>query len=109
MMIDGTFSNILDFSFTVAGVVFYNLYVLVDGIYPELARFVKTISEPIGRAEKYYAAWQEGARKMIERAFGVLQSKFHCLVKPMEWWYPTDFFALPNYCTRMSTMSIYDS
>jgi hypothetical protein len=50
----------------------YLCYQKVDGIYPEIARFVKTLSEPLTNLEKAFAAWQEGSRKGIERAFGVL-------------------------------------
>ncbi|XP_066341234.1 uncharacterized protein [Miscanthus floridulus] len=47
-------------------------YFLADGIYPEWAVFVKSIRLPITEKEKLYAQEQEGARKDIERAFGVL-------------------------------------
>jgi hypothetical protein len=47
-------------------------YYLVDGIYPEWAAFVNSI--PMAQTEKHklFAAFQEGARKDVERAFGVL-------------------------------------
>ena len=61
-------------------------YKSVDGIYPDIVRFVKTLSEPLTNLEKAFAAWQEGARKDIERAFGVLQRKFHFLVNSIELW-----------------------
>ena len=63
---------------------------LVDGIYPEISRFVKTISEPTNKASKRYAKWQESCRKDIERAFGVLQRKFQILCRPIEQWYIED-------------------
>ena len=47
-------------------------YYLVDGIYPEWAVFVKSISMPITEKDKLFAQEQEGKRKDIERAFGVL-------------------------------------
>ena len=55
-------------------------YFLADGIYPEWAVFVKSIRLPIPDKEKLYAQEQEGARKDIERAFGVLQRRF-CILK----------------------------
>jgi hypothetical protein len=61
----------------------YNMYILVDGIYPHLIRFVHCIKEAIQVKDKIYTAWQEGARKDIERAFGILQSKWQCLARPM--------------------------
>jgi hypothetical protein len=48
-------------------------YYLADGIYPDRAVFVKSIRMPISEKDKLYAQEQEGARKDIERAFGVLQ------------------------------------
>lgn len=83
--LDGTWAEMVDFPFTINGQEFTKLYVLVDGIYPELARFVKPISEPIGRLQLRYASWQEASRKDIERAFGVLQRKFHILVKKLSY------------------------
>ncbi|XP_066365180.1 uncharacterized protein [Miscanthus floridulus] len=55
-------------------------YFLADGIYPEWTIFVKSIRLPITNKEKLYAQEQEGARKDIERAFGVLQRRF-CILK----------------------------
>ena len=55
-------------------------YFLADGIYPEWAVFVKSIRLPITDKEKLYPQEQEGARKDIERAFGVLQRRF-CILK----------------------------
>lgn len=51
----------------------YNMgYYLPDGIYPEWATFVKTIHLPQCAKDKLFAEHQEGARKDVERAFGVL-------------------------------------
>ena len=51
----------------------YNMgYYLADGIYPEWATFIKTIPRPQGEKRKLFAKYQEGQRKDIERAFGVL-------------------------------------
>ena len=51
-------------------------YYLVDAIYPAWATLVKTIPEPWGNKRTYFAKAQEAARKDVERAFGVLQSRF---------------------------------
>jgi Plant transposon protein len=53
---------------------------MVDGIYPELSRFVKNISVPLTEKHKKYSKWQELARKSVERAFGILQRKFMIVV-----------------------------
>jgi hypothetical protein len=47
-------------------------YYLTDGIYPEWAAFMKTISLPQTNKQKLFAKFQEGVRKDVERAFGVL-------------------------------------
>ncbi|KAM0829821.1 hypothetical protein ACQ4PT_066629 [Festuca glaucescens] len=54
-------------------------YYLVDGIYPEWAAFMKTVSLPQTPKHKLFAQHQEGARKDVERAFGVLQGRFSIL------------------------------
>jgi hypothetical protein len=54
-------------------------YYFVDGIYPEWAVFMKSIRMPITDKDKLYAEHQEGARKDIERAFGVLRRRFSIL------------------------------
>ena len=36
--------------------------------------------------DRIFGGWQEAKRKDIERAFGVYQRKFHCVVWPFEKW-----------------------
>jgi hypothetical protein len=62
---------------------FHRLYVLVDGIYPQYSRFVQGVSQPVFESEKRFTAWQEGARKDIERAFGVLKACWQWLAAPI--------------------------
>jgi hypothetical protein len=51
----------------------YNMgYYLADGIYPEWATIVKSITRPQNDKDRMYAQRQELARKDVERAFGVL-------------------------------------
>ncbi|GJV64900.1 ribonuclease H-like domain-containing protein [Tanacetum coccineum] len=59
-------------------------YYLVDGMYPELATFVKTISKPSDDDHKRirYKQIQESERKDVERAFGVLKKKWDILANP---------------------------
>ncbi|XP_047959808.1 uncharacterized protein LOC125205052 [Salvia hispanica] len=62
--------------FTANGRTHHMWYYLADGIYPSWPAFFKTISCPIGERRVLFAAKQESARKDVERAFGVLQSRW---------------------------------
>jgi hypothetical protein len=68
--------------FSVNGRQYNTGYYLADGIYPEWAAFVKSINSPQLDKHKVYAAEQEGARKDVERAFGVLQARFNIVCRP---------------------------
>jgi len=68
-----------EIQFTVNGNEYNMGYYLVNGIYPEWATFVKTIHLPQCNKDKLFAKRQEGARKDVERAFGVLQACFAIL------------------------------
>ena len=83
--LDGSHSKI-DFKFTIDEQVFNKLFYLVDGIYPQLSCFMKTISIPITKKETTFAGWQEAAQKDVEHTFGVLQSKWRFLASPVEMW-----------------------
>jgi len=61
----------------------YNIcYYLADDIYPEWPIFVKSIREPQSDKHKLFAQHQEGARKDVECAFGILLSRFCILHQP---------------------------
>jgi hypothetical protein len=85
-LLDGSFSKLEEQSqvvpFTIADEEFSSMFVLVDGIYPTYSRFVQGLSQPHEPNQVNYTAWQEGARKDIERAFGVLQGRFQIMVRP---------------------------
>jgi hypothetical protein len=55
-------------------------YYLADAIYPEWPVFVKSIWQPQSEKHKLLAEKQEGARKDVECAFGILQSRF-CILR----------------------------
>jgi len=75
---DGSFSQ-YDFPFEIGGETFETLWLLVDGIYPSLARFVKPLSVPIDDNETLFSLWQEAKRKDIERFFGVFKKSLTSL------------------------------
>jgi Plant transposon protein len=85
-MMDGSFAALEAESgvvpFQVGDKIVNQMYCLVDGIYPSMTRFVRAYSEPVTESEKRFTAWQESARKDIERAFGVLKGRWQCLDRP---------------------------
>uniref|UniRef100_A0A0D3C472 DDE Tnp4 domain-containing protein n=1 Tax=Brassica oleracea var. oleracea TaxID=109376 RepID=A0A0D3C472_BRAOL len=65
----------------------YNLaYCLTDGIYPNWSTFIQSISLPQGPKAELFAKLQESTRKDVERAFGVLQSRFAIVKNPALSW-----------------------
>lgn len=104
--LDGSFASTVDFPYRVAGKTFNKLWILVDGIYPELTRFIRTISVPMSRPHKMFAKWQEACRKAVERAFGVLQRKFQILTKPLEFFYEEDIRNVVETCIVLHNMMV---
>jgi glutathione S-transferase len=82
-------------------------YYLADGIYPSWATFVKTIPEPQGN-KKYFAKAQEACRKDVERAFGVLQSRFAIVRGPARLWDEDTLHDIMMACIIMHNMIIED-
>ena len=103
--LDGSFETV-DFEFSVSDTVFKQLYFLVDGIYPELSIFVKTVSVPLNNLQQRYSKWQEGARKSVERAFGILQRKFQILQRPVEMFYQDDIKNMVEACIILHNMMV---
>ncbi|KAL9667178.1 hypothetical protein QQ045_001527 [Rhodiola kirilowii] len=87
----------------------YNIgYYLADGIYPSWPTFVKTIPSPQGNKRKYFAASQEFARKDVERAFGVLQSRFAIIRGPSRFWDVDTMKYIMFTCIIMHNMIVED-
>ena len=80
------------------------LYFIADRIYPSWSIFVKTFQYPIDLAEGKYANRHEHVRKDIERAFGVLVSKFGILERPLRGWYLEDLLSLNDFCITIHNM-----
>ena len=69
----------------------YNIgYYLADGIYLAWATFVKAFHSPQGNKKTYFTRAQQAARKDVERAFGVLQSRFAMVRGPARLWSKED-------------------
>ena len=83
-------------------------YYLADGIYPEWAAFVKTISKSQTEKHKLYAQHQEGARKDVEKAFGVLQSRFDIVTRPARFWKQIDVVNIMKACVILHNMIVED-
>jgi hypothetical protein len=73
-------------AYTVNGNRYRYAYWLADGIYSTYACFVKTFPKPATRMQKMFATAQEAKRKDIERAFGMLQARFHILTSGCRLW-----------------------
>nr|XP_043616303.1 uncharacterized protein LOC122588249 [Erigeron canadensis] len=58
-------------------------YYLTDGIYNKYSTSVKAYPYPTEPKEKRFKKLQEGAKKDVERAFGVLKGKWKILRRPL--------------------------
>ena len=83
-------------------------YLLADGIYPDWAIFLKTISEPRGEKEKWFAKLQESIRKDVERAFGVLQAKWAIVAQPSRLWNVQTMTTILRCCIVLHNMCVED-
>jgi len=104
---NGSFGG-LDFLFPIGGEMFHELWVLVDGIYPSLARFVKPISVPVGKCEELFAVWQESTRKTIERLFGVFKKKFYFFNRPIPFAFMEDIIYMFYCCIILHNMAVVE-
>lgn len=82
------------------------MFLLVDGIYPRLSRFVKTYDQATDHRSQQFCGWQESARKDVERAFGVIQRKFQVLRRPLEQWYLDDIGGIVTTCIIFHNMMV---
>ena len=83
-------------------------YYLADGICPSWATLVKSISQPMGNKNKYFAKAQEAARKDVERAFGVLQSRFAIVRGAARLWDTETLGNIMKACVIMHNMIVED-
>ena len=69
---------------------------------------MKGFKEPVTEEEKAYTKWQEAARKDIERAFGVLQSKFQWIARPIHLYDLGDISNRVGTCLILHNMCVSD-
>ena len=87
----------------------YNIgYYLADGIYPDWATLIKTISAPISNKHKVYAERQEACRKDVEHGFGVLQARWKIFHSPARLWHQEDLNYIMRACIILHNMIIMD-
>jgi hypothetical protein len=104
-ILGGTF-NVSVEPYTVNGTTRDWMYFLADGIYPDWSIFVKTVRIALNRMEEIFKTSQEGARKDIERAFGVLVKRFQYLKRPLRHWYIKDIKNILHCCIIMHNMIV---
>ena len=87
----------------------YNMgYYLTDGIYPQWATFVKSITTPQIYKHKLFAKYQESVRKDVERTFGVLQARFPFIKRPCLLWSKELMGKILMACIIMHNMIVED-
>ncbi|KAL6647174.1 hypothetical protein ACP70R_014611 [Stipagrostis hirtigluma subsp. patula] len=94
--------------FTVNGNPYTLGYYLGDGIYPDWATIVKSVSGPVSNKQTVFAAQQEACRKDVERCFGVLQAKWKILHRPARLWNQTDLNTIMRACVILHNMVLED-
>ena len=99
-------------------------YYLADGIYPDWSCFMKTFSQPDSPKQAHFAKEQESTRKVlstqnspnlfltnaqdVERAFGVLQARWHIIAMPSRLWMLDDMKTIMKACIILHNMIVND-
>ncbi|XP_024004051.1 uncharacterized protein LOC112081528 [Eutrema salsugineum] len=95
-------------NFSVNGREYDLAYYLTDGIYPKWATFIQSIPIPQDPKACLFAKKQEAARKDVERAFGVLQSRFAIIKNPALFWDKTKIGKIMRACIILHNMIVED-
>jgi Plant transposon protein len=94
--------------FSIADEQFDKMFVLTDGAYPQFDRFVKPLRFPVLREERKFMEWQSASRKDIERAFGILQGKFHAVARPIQLHSIKEIATMVKCCLCLHNMCVAD-
>ncbi|KAI5021724.1 hypothetical protein ZWY2020_058454 [Hordeum vulgare] len=95
-------------NFEINGHHYNNGYYLADGIYPQWSTFVKTIPNPQGEKRKRFSQMQESARKDVERAFGVVQSRWGIVRNRALTWDQGKLWEVMTACVIMHNVIVED-
>ena len=93
-------------SYQINGFTYHVPYWLADGIYPPHHCFVKSIHNPTSRKHKLFSTMQEAKRKDIERAFGILQARFHILTTGCRLWNRDAMHSVMKCCVILHNLVI---
>lgn len=92
--------------FVVNGHDYHTGYYLADGIYPSWSTLIKTYNAPSTPKLQLFAKCQEATRKDVERAFGVLQARFHIIKGAARMWQPGSLALIMNAAIILHNMII---
>jgi hypothetical protein len=93
-------------SYEVMGHTYTKGYYLVDDIYLELPVFMKTRCDTKEEKYRWFTEEQEACRKDVERAFGVLQSRWAIVWHPARQWDIQRMWEIMNACVIMHNMIV---
>lgn len=71
-----------------------------------LSIFVKSLTMPLTEQQQRYSAQHEHVRKDVERAFGVLISRFGILERPLRKWCVHDICPILDCCVVLHNMTV---
>ena len=94
--------------FTINGNSYQRAYLLVDAIYPKWSCFVTTFHKPSTLKKSFFAKCQEGCRKDVERAFGVLQARWGIVKLPTRSWHANRVHTTLMACIVLHNMILED-
>nr|GEX41957.1 protein ALP1-like isoform X1 [Tanacetum cinerariifolium] len=90
------------------GVTFEKGYYLADDIYPQWSFFVKSFTVANSGKNALFKQKQESARKDVERAFGVLQGRWHIICQPARAWTVNKLRGVMYTCIILHNMILKD-